>query len=58
MLISNVIRMRDRRECPEEYDVVIDTVYHEQFEDIMTRHCQYAHTQVCIIVAKWFRTSP
>ena len=37
---------KERQECHEEYDVVIDTVYHEQCEDVVTRHCQYSHTQV------------
>ena len=39
---------KERQECHEEYDVVIDTVYHEQCEDVVTRHCQYSHTQVIV----------
>merc|ERR1711973_418027 len=37
---------KERQECHEEYDVVIDTVYHEQCEDVVTKHCQQTHTKV------------
>ena len=32
--------------CHEEYDVVVDTTYTEQCEDIVTQHCSQTHTQV------------
>ena len=37
---------KERQECHEEYDVVIDTTYIEKCEDIVTQHCQEVHTQV------------
>jgi len=37
---------KERQECHEEYDVVIDTTYTEKCEEIVTRHCQEVHTQV------------
>ena len=33
-------------ECHEEYDVVVDTTYIEQCQDIVTQHCQQTHTKV------------
>merc|ERR1711892_41363 len=32
--------------CHEEYDVVVDTTYIEECQDIITTHCQQTHQQV------------
>ena len=37
---------KERQECHEEFDVVIDTTYIEKCEDIITKHCQETHQQV------------
>ena len=33
-------------ECHEEYDVVVDTTYIEECQDIVTQHCQQTSQQV------------
>merc|ERR1711892_209885 len=35
-----------RQECHEEYDVIIDTTYIEECQDIITTHCQETSQQV------------
>jgi len=35
-----------RQECHEEYDVIVDTTYIEECQDIVTQHCQETHQQV------------
>ena len=35
-----------RQECHEEYDVIVDTTYIEECEEIVTTHCEEQHTQV------------
>jgi len=35
-----------RQECHEEYDVIVDTTYIEECEDIITTHCQETSQQV------------
>merc|ERR1712106_266294 len=35
-----------RQECHEEYDVVVDTTYIEECQDIITTHCQQTNQQV------------
>ena len=35
-----------RQECHEEYDVIVDTTYIEECQDIVTQHCQEVHKQV------------
>ena len=35
-----------REECHEEYDVIVDTTYIEECEEIVTTHCEEEHTQV------------
>merc|ERR1712243_310019 len=35
-----------RQECHEEYDVIVDTTYIEECEEIVTTHCEEEHTQV------------
>merc|ERR1719282_466232 len=35
-----------RQECHEEYDVIVDTTYIEECQDIVTQHCSQTHTQV------------
>ena len=37
---------KERQECHEEYDVVIDTTYIEKCQDVITKHCQETHTKV------------
>merc|ERR1712121_496385 len=35
-----------RQECHEEYDIIVDTTYIEECEEIVTTHCEEQHTQV------------
>merc|ERR1712121_512919 len=35
-----------RQECHEEYDIIVDTTYIEECEEIVTTHCEEEHTQV------------
>ena len=37
---------KHRQECHEEYDIIVDTTYIEECEEIVTTHCEEQHTQV------------
>merc|ERR1712142_2695 len=39
-------KQASRQECHEEYDVVVDTTYIEECQDIITTHCQETSQQI------------
>merc|ERR1711970_339708 len=39
-------KQTSRQECHEEYDVIVDTTYIEECQDIITTHCQETSQQV------------
>merc|ERR1711862_1070633 len=39
-------KQASRQECHEEYDVVVDTTYIEECQDIITTHCQETFQQI------------
>merc|ERR1712038_1237297 len=43
---QKIPKQNQRQECHEEYDVVVDTTYIEECQDIVTQHCQETHQQV------------
>merc|ERR1711942_6535 len=43
---SKTPKQTSRQECHEEYDVIVDTTYIEECEDIITTHCQETSQQV------------
>ena len=43
---SKTPKQTSRQECHEEYDVIVDTTYIENCQDIITTHCQETHQKV------------